>query len=72
MNHFHEEKNSKAFLFFLRIMKCFLALIIITTSINTTLLPSVMSFNVTCFSSVTSVRVSNLGSLFLEFLIQNF
>ena len=69
MNHSHEEKKTKAFLF-LRVMKCFAPLIIITTSISTTLLPSGMTFNI--LAMLHPLGQSNSGILFSELLIQSF
>ena len=70
MNHFHEEKKAKAFLFFLWIMKFFIPLIIITTSINTTFLPPVMTFNI--LAMLHPLEQNNLETFFSELLIQNF
>ena len=81
MNHFLKEKKAKACLFFFCIMKYFVPLIIITTSINTsckisgleilsTLLPFCNGFQ--CFSSLTAVVAKQLRNVFLRFLIQGF
>ena len=69
MNDSHEEKKAKAFSF-LRAMKCFPPLIIITTSISTTLLPSGMTFNI--LAMLHPLGQSNSGILFSELLIQSF
>ena len=76
MHHFLEEKKAKAFLFFLCIMKYFVALIIIATLINTsckiisleivsTLLPSVMAFNV--LAILQPLGQNNSGTFFSDF-----
>lgn len=70
MNHFLEDKKAKTFLFFLQAMKCFVPLIIITNSSNTTLLPSVMTFII--LEMLHPLGQNNLGTFFSEMLIEKF